>query len=178
MSELHRKWVLYGALTLALLAGVAYFLYSHMPVVINLPPQEPVASTTTVVEPSGQIDEHLFIDNTPIVVNFCGNKYLAKQIKLDGVDIVQRIAYLATNRLFTEYNQDNDDYGLCAFVDEHFVVNSEIQANLLELLKSKSNLTIYDIGIANHSFKINMANNGIYYGNGINSLVGPIGYLK
>ena len=56
-------------------------------------PPEPVQATTTQ---AGQIDEHLFIDNTLKDVNFCGKIYQAKQIFIDGVDVVQRIAELAT----------------------------------------------------------------------------------
>ena len=43
---------------------------------------------------SGKIDEHLTIDNTLRDVNFCGKVYQVKQVFIDGVDVVQRIADL------------------------------------------------------------------------------------
>lgn len=55
-------------------------------------PPEPVSPATTTQV--GQIDEHLFIDNTLKDVNFCGKTYHVKQVKIDGVDVVQRIARL------------------------------------------------------------------------------------
>lgn len=56
--------------------------------------------TTTSSTPSTieKIDEHLTIDNTLRDVNFCGTTYRAKQVLLDGVDVVQRIAELATEK--------------------------------------------------------------------------------
>ncbi|HEY4483218.1 MAG TPA: hypothetical protein VI953_03540 [Candidatus Paceibacterota bacterium] len=177
MSKAHEYGALFGALLLAVLATAAFLMYRSTPVVLS-PTSSPETEASTTPELSGQIDEHLFVDNTPIEVNFCGNEYLVKQIIIEGVDVVQRIAYLATNRLFTEYGQDNDDYGLCAYIGQNFVVRSEIQASLIEILRSKTDSKIYDVGIVNHSFKIDVTNGGIYYGNGVNSLVGPIGYLK
>jgi hypothetical protein len=47
-------------------------------------------------QPSGKIDEHLTIDNTLRDVNFCGKIYKVKQVLIDGVDVVQRIAEIAT----------------------------------------------------------------------------------
>ena len=57
------------------------------------PPKEESAATTTQ---SGKIDEHLTIDNTLRDVNFCGKISRVKQVVIDGVDVVQRIAELIT----------------------------------------------------------------------------------
>lgn len=57
------------------------------------PPEEKSSATTTQ---SGKIDEYLTIDNTLRNVNFCGTAYQAKQVFIDGVDIVQRIAKRVT----------------------------------------------------------------------------------
>ena len=46
---------------------------------------------------SGRIDEHLTIDNALHSVNVCGKPLKAKQVYIDGVDIVQRIAQLSTD---------------------------------------------------------------------------------
>jgi len=64
----------------------------------------PVAVATTSANPvqSGKIDEHLTINNTLRDVNFCGNIYRVKQVIIDGVDVVQRIAELATNAQFKQ----------------------------------------------------------------------------
>jgi hypothetical protein len=57
------------------------------------PPEGKSSATTTQ---SGKIDEHLTIDNTFRDVNFCGTTYRVKQVFIDGVDVVQRIAKLVT----------------------------------------------------------------------------------
>jgi len=54
---------------------------------------------TTTPERSGVIDEHLTINNELRDVNFCGKIYKVKQVLIDGVDVVQRVAELATNNL-------------------------------------------------------------------------------
>lgn len=46
--------------------------------------------------PSGKIDEHLTINNELRDVNFCGKTYKVKQVMIDGVDVVQRVAELVT----------------------------------------------------------------------------------
>jgi hypothetical protein len=51
---------------------------------------------------SGKIDEHLTIYNTLREVNFCGEIYKVKQVLIDGVDVVQRVAELATKDLIPE----------------------------------------------------------------------------
>lgn len=61
-----------------------------------LPPQI-IATTSTNPVQSGQIDGHLFVDNTLRDVELCGEKYRVKQVIIDGVDVVQRIAELAQN---------------------------------------------------------------------------------
>lgn len=46
--------------------------------------------------PSGKIDEHLTINNELRDVNFCGKTYKVKQVMIDGVDVVQRVAEIVT----------------------------------------------------------------------------------
>ncbi len=59
----------------------------------------------------GKIDEYLTINNTFRDVSFCDDKVLkSRQIVIDGVDVVQRIAYLASNKL-TEKNFDGSTFG-------------------------------------------------------------------
>ncbi len=60
---------------------------------------------------SGKIDEHLTIDNTLVNVTFCKTKTLkTRQIFIDGVDVVQRLAYIISNDL-TEKDLDGYEYG-------------------------------------------------------------------
>ncbi|MCH8987070.1 hypothetical protein IIA94_02790 [Patescibacteria group bacterium] len=60
---------------------------------------------------SGKIDEHLTIDNTFINVTFCDKVLKSRQIFIDGVDVVQRIAYLATNELTEQKGFANTTFG-------------------------------------------------------------------
>ncbi len=65
---------------------------------VREPQPENPTSTTQV----GQIDEHLFIDNALKEVEFCGNSYRVKQVLINGVDVMQRVAELATKNLLPE----------------------------------------------------------------------------
>ncbi|MEY3784352.1 MAG: hypothetical protein RLZZ230_674 [Candidatus Parcubacteria bacterium] len=70
-------------------------------------PDEPVASTTTQI---GKIDEHLTINPTLREVNFCGNTYKVKQVMIDGVDVVQRIAELMPKKEISD-ESEIDNFG-------------------------------------------------------------------
>ena len=63
------------------------------------PPAPDTKATTTQV---GQIDEHLFIDDTLKNVEFCGKNSRVKQIVINGVDVIQRIAELLRSDQFME----------------------------------------------------------------------------
>lgn len=52
-----------------------------------------IASTTQ----SGKIDTYLTVDNTLKNVSFCGKPHRTRQIIVNGVDVAQRIAQLASN---------------------------------------------------------------------------------
>lgn len=58
------------------------------------PPEEKSTATTTQ---SGKIDEHLTIDNTSRALIFCGVPYQTKQVFIDGVDVIQRVASLVSS---------------------------------------------------------------------------------
>lgn len=79
----------------------AFWLYSSKPKPVDntLPPiteQKPVDNpVVTATTQSGKIDEHLTINNELRDVNFCGKTYKVKQVMIDGVDVVQRIAEIA-----------------------------------------------------------------------------------
>lgn len=65
------------------------------------PPTEEEAKPWADTTQTGKVDEHLTIDNALRDVNFCGNTYKVKQVMIDGIDVVQRIAELTTS------NQDD-----------------------------------------------------------------------
>lgn len=72
------------------------------------PPEEKSSATTTQ---AGKIDEHLTIDNTLREVIFCGVSYQTKQVFIDGVDVIQRIAMFVA--------ESNLDYmkGICSVAE-------------------------------------------------------------
>ncbi len=51
-----------------------------------------IASTSQ----SGKVSEKLTVDNTLVPVQFCDKTFKTRQVFIDGVDVVQRIAELAT----------------------------------------------------------------------------------
>ena len=86
----------------------AFWLYSSKPKPVDnaLPPiteqkpaDNPVVAPTTQ---SGKIDEYLTINNELRDVNFCGKTYKVKQVMIDGVDVMQRVAEIATKNLIPE----------------------------------------------------------------------------
>ena len=54
--------------------------------------QQLVTTSTSIA--TSAVDSHVSIDETLRDVNFCGKIYKVKQIKIDGVDVVQRVAEL------------------------------------------------------------------------------------
>lgn len=86
--------ILLGALTFA---ALRYRSGNVAPVGAQQPAtsSSPTASTTPA-------DSHITVDETPRDVNFCGHVYKVKQIKIDGVDVVQRVAEIATRNSIPE----------------------------------------------------------------------------
>lgn len=59
----------------------------------------------------GKIDEYLTVDNTLVNVTFCKTKTLkTRQIFIDGVDVVQRLAYIISNDL-TQKDFAGNEFG-------------------------------------------------------------------
>ena len=79
--------ILQTAIALGTILLIGLLIYGN-PFSPSLPP-EPEAPS---LPKTGQIDEHLFIDETLKEVTFCGNRYLTKQIILDGVDVMEGLA--------------------------------------------------------------------------------------
>lgn len=137
----------------------------------------------TLEQPSGKIDEHLTIDNTLRDVNFCGQMYKVKQVLIDGVDVVQRVAEIATKNLVPK---EADPYGdtaerICENVHrnekdifETLEVSSAIQVTKGEKAKW------YELLTTGFDFSVNANTNEIYEldTSGLNDLGNPIGLLK
>lgn len=79
-------------------------------------------------QPSGKIDEHLTIDNTLRDVNFCGKIYKVKQVIIDGVDVVQRIATFAReNKKVNAYPQYKGTGEICEKIQKVYKEQSELK---------------------------------------------------
>jgi hypothetical protein len=147
----------------------------------------PVSATPT----SGKIDEHLTIDETLKDVNFCGEMYKVKQIKVDGVDVIQRIAYLATNNLIpTKFAWDEKDAThqpgalakqICENVGLHDV-HGVIQASVGGIFSGKDmgldNETIYTFNFG-ETGEVALPSGRLFIESGFSGTpTGPIGTLK
>jgi hypothetical protein len=60
-------------------------------------PDIPIIKEETEPIQSEKIDEHLTINNELRDVNFCGKTYKVKQVLIDGVDVMQRMAEMTKN---------------------------------------------------------------------------------
>lgn len=203
-------------IVIVLIGGVFYNIYSKKNEVItikdicedvdcsNLPmPLNPPLSNDTTFTPakpliettssnpvqSGKIDEHLTIDNTLREVNFCGKIYKVKQVFIDGVDVAQRIAELATKNQFIERNLYEKNLGknMCESIISYMYSqkmnqnNNSNEINIPEVttyINESQNIT-YNIYLNSWYFHLNTETSDIYLIGGYDgSLIGPIGKLK
>jgi hypothetical protein len=162
----------------------------------------PVYQATT--SQAGKIDEHLTIDNTLRDVNFCGNTYKVKQIMIDGVDVIQRIAEIATNNVISKdlkagpfklgtdkqesLNMKEGELagGICDSIKNN-TTDGIIGVNYVKKINTVDhtgvNQDVYVIWLVpvsyENAFGIAPATNNIYGVSGYDgSLYGPIGKLK
>ncbi len=63
-------------------------------------PPDIMATISSNPVQSGKIDEHLTINNTLRDLDLCGKIYRVKQVIIDGVDVVQRVAELVSDNQF------------------------------------------------------------------------------
>jgi hypothetical protein len=128
-------------------------------------------ATTTQV---GQIDEHLFIDNTLKDVNFCGKTYRVKQVIIDGVDVVQRVAELATVGKVTEGATIDISKNICDDTKFYSVTKEGLELEYTEGVGGGVNVSIIGLG-----FYIPFSDHKIYLINGVDGeSSGIIGNLK
>lgn len=158
--------------------------YSEM--VDNLPPPVTVATTSANAVQFGKIDQHLTIDNTLRGVSFCGKIYQAEQVIIDGVDVVQRIAELATNGQLKngEIQIEND---FCKYLSDYMyskkVIGSdtanELTISEISILTNEAGHKIYYVFIANSGFALDATTKYIYsIGAFDGNLNGPVGELE
>lgn len=163
-----------------------------------VPPEEKSLATTTQ---SGKIDEHITINNTLRDVNFCGKTYKVKQVFIDGVDVVQRIAEILTKDLVPTmvkvgpYGPRMDEWktltmkkgemasGLCSNIQNNMVNGMTIEVNNIKKFKSTDvglgGGEIYMVVVSDQLFDVVQSTGEIYNISGYDgAFVGPIGKLK
>ncbi len=124
------------------------------------PEAEKVWADTTQ---SGKIDEHLTIDNALRDVNFCGKTYKVKQVLVDGVDVVQRIAEIAgKNITVEEFPQYEGTERICRDIQKKYEVGSELVITRTGSGKIEGGQSVYYIGTENLSFTINLETNYLF----------------
>ncbi len=148
-----------------------------------LPPPVPEATTTPQIQ-TGKIDEHLTINNTLRDVNFCGKIYKVKQIIIDGVDVVQRIAELVRNRSLSQ-NTKLKIVGDSICKSVPFNPNDELQIDevipfIFDPSNKKAGEKTGTYGIYAQIFQVgvNPTKNEIYGINGFDGNTELIGKLK
>jgi len=91
------KKYLLALVFLAIILTITWVFVHPQKFVVSPPPQDMVTTTPSQVATTTQTDPHLSIDGALRDVNFCDHIYKVKQIKIDGVDVVQRIAELVNS---------------------------------------------------------------------------------
>ncbi len=159
-------------------------------------PDESVATTTQ----TGKIDEHLTINPTLREVNFCGNNYKVKQVMIDGVDVVQRIAEILTKDLIPDvvkigpYATKGAEWKPYSTVEENTgqipclnIKSNMVTGNIIEIgeiIRFPATSTfgdgdIYVISIQGEIFNLILVTGEIYMiSSAYGEAIGPIGKLK
>lgn len=142
-----------------------------------------------------QVDEHLSIDETLKEVNFCGTTYKVKQVKIDGVDVVQRVAELATKDMLPDVlkngpyannewkkitSSKEDVVGwICDDQKKNGVLDVETLSRYSAADQGFKEGEFYGITIGGKMFDVLYPDLSIYLKSEFDgSLVGPIGKLK
>lgn len=119
--------------------------------------------TTSSVVLSAQIDEHLTINHVPRHVTFCGKTYRAQQIVIDGVDVVQRIAELATDQKKIETHPRYIGTGhICNKLQQNYAADSELHVVWHTAGKIEGGQAVYPVEVAPVSFVVNPDTNVIF----------------
>lgn len=165
--EVHmKKTPIFLGIIALIVAGVWYwYTVTAQPadgtVVTNTPPSD----TIPIHVPTS--DEHLVIDETLRDVNFCGKTYKVKQIKIDGVDVVQRIAELATKDQSNPAKKE-----VCALLENyriHGMLKNQVEINTTGVVRTSiDGVDFYKVSIvpdvnSQHigDFKVNLSTGDI-----------------
>lgn len=136
----------------------------------SLPTSPTAATTSVIVSKANKIDEHLTIDETLREVNFCGTTYRAKQVFIDGVDVVQRIAQLVTTgQLIRESDKENLSESICSnfaanvqFETRYYTpITKQIEPEVTSYSNYLGHKT-YDVYIVAYGFQIDTITHDIY----------------
>lgn len=145
------------------------------------PPPLPEATTTPQIQ-TGKIDEHLTINTTLRDVNFCGKIYKAKQVIIDGVDVVQRIAELATKDLMPKDFKGRGHRGevVCRGIYSADVQGIlDVHVNIVPKTYSEKGNSLYTMNVSGVDFVINATTNEIHLIEGFSGgSIGLVGLLK
>jgi len=118
--------------------------------------------TTPIVSSQIRVDEHLAIDETLRDVSFCGSTYRAKQVLIDGIDVVRRIADFATERkLVSMYPQYKGTGEICRKLE----LKKQEHAVLKVIVHSSGQIeggnTVYPLDVESIPFIVNPSMNNI-----------------
>ncbi|MBI2120528.1 MAG: hypothetical protein HYT94_02800 [Parcubacteria group bacterium] len=189
-------------LKIRLIVAAAVILAGGFFVLTQKETVDPVPFSPVVPAPTVTIvDEHLTIDETLRDVNFCGKTYKVKQVLIDGVDVVQRVAELATNDLIPEtlkdgpYGPNSDEWktitmkkeeraeGICKNVSSHTNIGGIVKVQIIGRATNIKTETKteegYGILLNESSFTVLLSSHDIYESNEYTGgIFGPIGKLK
>lgn len=145
---------------------------------------------------SFKVGDHIVVDNNLREVNFCGTKHKVKQLMVDGVDVVQRIAQLATERLIQSDLQRGFLGGEIVTTTKEQIAsnichnvnrNGSTQLLTLELgekfvyaeRKLYPDRDFYPFSIGGNLFYVSVPSENLYFDDPFDGLIrGPIGKLK
>lgn len=146
----------------------------------NPPREEPADSIPA------RFDEHITIENTLRNMNFCGEIFTAKQIFIDGVDVLQRIAELATTQQASETARPPAPPALCLNII-HNMPSTSVLGTLASRELPVSNVVTYTnhrghkayvLTVVNSGFQVDSVTGEIFYMSPIGDIPTPIGNLK
>lgn len=138
-----------------------------------------VAST----QQSGKIDAHLTIDNTLKELSFCGTSFKTRQIIINGVDVGQRIAQLASSdQMGKMSNGDSIGQAVCNSMP-HNVDYTKGILEMRDVVTPQTNLSSnpsdnYLVVIGSMAFAINPVTNEIFNIGAYDGTLVSIGNLK
>ncbi len=142
------------------------------------------------IQSSMVIDEHLTVVDQPRTVNLCGRIYRAGQILVDGIDVVQRVADLATQAKLKGGSPGlgtSLSAAVCQNMSSGAQVSNESSIPNLNVPNPQSyadfelarGQTVYVVTAGSESVIVDPAGNAIYIRSGFDgSLIGPVGSLR